>query len=383
MAFIKIFKSHGIFFKEHDSVNDSLQLNSVHLVGQTPLIIDSNQLINNLNAQYFNGHEHTDFVKTDGTSLFTSDLDLSYYKIKNLGDPVDANDAVNKQTLSKTIAKLNVKKPVNFATTSFEADINLNSYIGAIDGGTLVDGTRVLIKDQSNSAENGIYVYNSNDSKFERASDFDNSVQGQVAGGVLVIVTGGTKNVNTLWTLPGTDEKTIGSSPLIFAKVSGSSKASDISIEDAGDLINATNVEDALQELATNISTLSSQQTSLSITKIAGENLVAGDAVYINNDGKVYKALANSSNTAIVLGFAISDAAQNSSVSIQIGGEIGNLSFTAADIGKQAYLSASTSGQVVSYAPVANDEYKCVLGIITSATEIVFQRAPIIKIVTT
>lgn len=64
----------------------------------------------------------------------------------------------------------------------------------SLDGVTLADGDRVLVKDQSTASQNGIWVV---DATPYRATDAD--AAGELAGGFTVAVQAGTVNADTLW----------------------------------------------------------------------------------------------------------------------------------------------------------------------------------------
>ena len=82
--------------------------------------------------------------------------------------PTAATDVVNKQYLDGLAAGITWKQAVRVGTTA-----NLTSLSGlqTIDGITLQTADRVLVKNQTNAAENGIYVANSG--AWNRASDAD------------------------------------------------------------------------------------------------------------------------------------------------------------------------------------------------------------------
>jgi len=75
-------------------------------------------------------------------------------KITGLADPTSAQDAATKNYVDSTAQGLNVKGSVLAATTT---SITL---VGAqtVDGVSVVAGNRVLVKNQSTSSQNGIYV---------------------------------------------------------------------------------------------------------------------------------------------------------------------------------------------------------------------------------
>ena len=68
--------------------------------------------------------------------------------------PVSGNDVVNKTYLDYFAAGLSWKQPVLCATTT---NITLSG-LQAIDGVTVAAGDRVLVKDQTNTVNNGVYV---------------------------------------------------------------------------------------------------------------------------------------------------------------------------------------------------------------------------------
>ena len=83
-------------------------------------------------------------------------------------------------------AGLAIKTACRVATT---ADIGLNS-TPTIDGVAVVAGDRVLVKDQTDATQNGIYVVSSGN--WARSDDFDET--GEVAQGTQVLVNFGTLN---------------------------------------------------------------------------------------------------------------------------------------------------------------------------------------------
>lgn len=103
-----------------------------------------------------------------------------------------------------------VKAPVLVATT---AAITLNG-VQVIDGVVVPSGSRVLVKDQADGTQNGIYDSDSGD--WSRAVDF-NGV-GDVVQGTVAIVNQGSVGYATLWQLV-TAAPVIGSSDLVFSQI--------------------------------------------------------------------------------------------------------------------------------------------------------------------
>ena len=98
--------------------------------------------------------------------------------------------------------------------TSTTANIALSG-IQTLDGVIAGSGTRVLVKDQTNAAENGVYVVSSG--AWARATDFDGSPTNEVAAGDLVYVETGTLNGNSSWILVTYGTIVLGTSPLAFS----------------------------------------------------------------------------------------------------------------------------------------------------------------------
>lgn len=105
------------------------------------------------------------------------------------------------------------KASVRAATT---ANITLSGE-QTIDGVAVVAGDRVLVKDQTAGAENGIYVAATG--AWARATDADTA--GDLTSGVLVPVETGTANADTIWMLTTDGAITIGTTALIWQIKSG------------------------------------------------------------------------------------------------------------------------------------------------------------------
>jgi len=111
----------------------------------------------------------------------------------------------------KDLDVLKFKPPVRAATT---ANITLSG-TQTIDGVSIVADDRVLVKDQSTGAENGIYVAASG--AWARSADYDQDAE--VTGGSVVFVSEGTANGNQGWMLTTNDPITVGSTALVFASI--------------------------------------------------------------------------------------------------------------------------------------------------------------------
>lgn len=120
-----------------------------------------------------------------------SHVDFSNKQAKNASDPTDQQDLVNLRTLQAYLEGLKPKAAVRAATVG---DINLGLPLSGtvLDGVTLVDGDRVLVKDQTIPLQNGIYIADSV-AVPARASDFDSVTPIDEINGAYVFVSEGTQ----------------------------------------------------------------------------------------------------------------------------------------------------------------------------------------------
>lgn len=88
----------------------------------------------------------------------------------NVNTPVANSEVANKQYVDNVAQGLRVKKAVKAASTG---NIDLSVQIGHLDGVIIDHSDRILLKDQTNKAENGIYIRGQSSGKPERAEDFN------------------------------------------------------------------------------------------------------------------------------------------------------------------------------------------------------------------
>lgn len=120
------------------------------------------------------------------------------------------------QTEQQALRKA-LKATVRLASTG---NVNLGAPITVMDGVTLVDQDRVLLKNQSLPQDNGIYVWDSGTQLLSRSRDFLTDFS--VGSGLLVTVREGTLYQESQWQLStDTLPLIIGTSPLSFERAAG------------------------------------------------------------------------------------------------------------------------------------------------------------------
>jgi hypothetical protein len=137
-------------------------------------------------------------------------FDANNKNLSNLADGSAATDAVTLQQLQAMVRGLSWKDEVRAATTTNGTLATAFANGQTIDGVTLATGDRILLKDQSTAAENGIYTVNSSGAP-TRAVDAATTTQLENA---TVFVSNGTANADKAYTqtatvtTPGTTAQT-------------------------------------------------------------------------------------------------------------------------------------------------------------------------------
>jgi hypothetical protein len=126
--------------------------------------------------------------------LFLTDIDMNGAgKVVNLADPASAQDAATKAYVDSAVEGLAWKDSVRAAST---ASLTLSGPGASIDGVTLSNGDRVLVKNQSTGSENGLYIFNGSGSAMTRTVDMSTAAEVEQA---VVTVEEGTTNAGTTW----------------------------------------------------------------------------------------------------------------------------------------------------------------------------------------
>ena len=153
------------------------------------------------------GYGITDGVNKAGDTM-TGALTLS-------ADPTNPLHAATKQYVDNAVQGLDAKGAARVATTE---NITLSG-LQTIDGVVLAVGDRVLVKDQTNAVENGIYIVAETD--WTRSLDFDGSPSNEVEGGEYVFVSEGSNNHDTGWVVVTDAPIEVGTDEIEFTQFSG------------------------------------------------------------------------------------------------------------------------------------------------------------------
>ena len=191
-------------------------------------------------------------TNTDGNIILdpngTGVIDGSGARITNIAEPVNDTDAATKNYVDAARSGLDVKQSVKAATVG---NIDLNSPPATIDGISISEGDRVLVKEQDNAIENGIYVLTSG--VLVRAQDMNSP--GEVSGGTFTFIEQGTINGDTGFVVTSNGSLTIGTDSIDWTlfSASGTLIAGDGLSKDGYTLKVNTDVNGGLEVVSDNI----------------------------------------------------------------------------------------------------------------------------------
>ena len=143
-------------------------------------------------------------------------LDLQSQKIIALADPSANTDAANKQYVDNVARGLVWKAPVRAASTT---TVTTTAPGATIDGVTLAANDRVLLKNQTAAAENGIWLWNGAAVALTRAVDADGV--GELAPGTAVTITEGTVNGDKVYMITSDTAITVGTTSQTWGQLGG------------------------------------------------------------------------------------------------------------------------------------------------------------------
>ncbi len=144
---------------------------------------------------------------------FTNNQDLAGFRLMNIGDAVNPQDAVSLAQVQALFAGIAWKQPARVKTTG---NITLSG-LQTIDGVSVVANDRVLVTSQTNGAQNGLYSAASG--AWTRTQDADTGVELVGAG---VFVSEGTAGGNTVWLQTTDSPITPGTTALVWMQIGGS-----------------------------------------------------------------------------------------------------------------------------------------------------------------
>lgn len=157
----------------------------------------------------------------NGGATMGADVDYQSTHLPiNLPSPSNNGDAARKSYVDSVAQGLNVKDSVRAGAES-NIDLTSSTDPNPVDGVTLSNGDRVLLKSQTDATENGIYDANTatDPTTWTRSSDSDED--SEVTAGDIVFVEEGTANGDISYVITTDDPITLGTTSIswsVFAK---------------------------------------------------------------------------------------------------------------------------------------------------------------------
>lgn len=179
--------------------------------GSVPFTVDAsmNSTVTNLNADRVDGYHAAEAATVSTLAARDASGNLT------VATPTSDGHAATKAYVDGVAAGQDWKDSCVAATT---ANITLSGE-QTIDGVSVTDGERVLVKDQSTGSENGIYVCSTG--SWSRSTDADENAE--VTSGLTTFIEEGTENAGSGYTLTTTGTIVVGTDALTFTRSSGGS----------------------------------------------------------------------------------------------------------------------------------------------------------------
>jgi hypothetical protein len=270
-------------------------------------------------------------------------------KVTGLSAPTATSDAATKAYVDSVATGLNIKDPAVAATT---ANVTLAGGAPSIlDGVTLNTNDRVLVKNQTDPTQNGIYYVQTlgtgANGTWVRTSDADTGAK--LTTGSYIFITGGTAGSSTAWTMTTPGAITIGVSNINWALFSqiGNIQASNI----VGQIVNAQ-IADAAVSFTKFANTIQPVSVVSSLPSPVG--YTGPKTVFNTGDGKLYRyngsAFTAAVNTSDLSGTITSTQIADNSISTP---KLQANSVTAAQIAANSVQAGDIAANAVTAGTIA------------------------------
>jgi hypothetical protein len=352
------------------STTVALGATSTSLAGITELTVDNiNVNGNTISSTDTNGNI---IISPNGTGK----VDVSGSIITGLNEPVDPTDAATKSYVDTIAQGLHVHEAARVATTDtlatlsggtvtyangtagVGATLTLSVGITTLDGVTLANGDRILVKNQTNQAHNGMYVRTSA-TVLTRATDFDTAAE--IGGGDFTFIEEGTLFGKTGW-VQTFEVITVGTDNVIWEQFAGQNLyIAGTGLTLTGNQFDVVGTADRITANANSIDIASTYvgQTSITTLGTVGTGTWNGTVI----DGQYGGTGVNNSGKTITLGGNLTTsgaftttltATANTSVTLPTTGTLATLAGTET-LTNKTIAGATISGSLIPSADATYD----------------------------
>jgi len=270
----------------------------------------------------------------------TGDVDVNNSKIINVSTPTADNDAANKAYVDGVVNGLDVKDSVRYASTANVAGTYDNGAgtitagsngAFSIDGQTPSQNDRILLKDQTDPVENGIYVVTTvgdGSSAYVLTRGPDADTAAEITGGTFFFVEEGSANADNGYVATHNGTPTLGTTDITFSQFSGAGQISagdaltktgntlDVAVDDSTIEVSS----DALQVKASGITSTELASNAVTTAKITDGNVtnakLANSGITITGSDSSSDAVALGETLTIANGEGIVTAISSNTLTI-------------------------------------------------------------------
>jgi hypothetical protein len=209
----------------------------------------------------------------------TAPLSMNGSRITTMADPQAAMDAANKNYVDTVAQGLDLHGSVKLATTTSLSSGGVPTGAQTVDGIAVVTNDRVLVKNQSNAVNNGIWIANTAGA-WNRATDADNT--NDLSPGSFVFVEQGTVQADTGWVMTNDTPPAPGTDAINWTQFSGAgSIIAGTGLAQTGTTINAQGTPSRISVSADNIDIDAAYAGQASITTLGAVATGAWNATTI------------------------------------------------------------------------------------------------------
>jgi len=231
----------------------------------------------------------------------SNNVSISGGGITGISNPSNNLDVSNKQYVDNAIAGLRNRTVADCAST---ANVNISNALEAgdsIDGVTLTEGMRVLLKDQSTATENGLYLAVAS-SAGAASRDPEHNTLDELVGG-MIVVNKGSSNNDKIFLCTTDNSGSIGSTNITYTQVtpSNTGTVTSIGLTQSGSEFTIGNTP------ITSSGNITLNVNRISATKIGSDSSVSNTnfSYLANVSSDIQTQLDNSASLGDAISFAV------------------------------------------------------------------------------
>jgi len=332
-------RSHATQGQIYVNINNGYELDELHNVLITSVAANNMLRRNSANTVWENiaGPAGAVVGTTDTQTLTNKTISggtVTGAVVTGLSTPSADSDAATKAYVDGVVTGLDVKASCVVATT---ANISLAG-TQTIDGVAVTVGQRVLVKDQSSAAANGLYLVASG--SWTRTTDFDNWSEVPSA---FVFIEAGSTNMNNGYVCTSTAGGTIGSTAITWSQFSGAGQ-----ITAGAGMTKSGNTLD--------VGTASSSRIVVNANDIDLATTGVSANTYKSVTVDVYGRVTGGTNPTTLAGFGITDAYTKTYIDTLYGSTSSAAASAAAALVSENAAAASQSSAATSASNASTSE---------------------------